>query len=424
MKKIYLIIYLIFGSFAISNGFGQSVEALFIVGNATPIGWDITKAIEMTKVGTIFTYEGNLAPGEFKFPVNRNSDWGQDIYERDPENDPYAYLHIGGQPDDNKWTIKEAGNYKVTIDVASLEVTIVLNFDPSSVPAELYMIGDATSNGWSIDKADQLTKSGNTFVWDGALKVGNFKFPVNKNADFNQNMYMRDSEHDSIFYKHVGGAGDDSQWTAFEEGWYHIELNFATSTIKIQLIQIYMVGSATSIGWDIGIALPFTQDFDSLFMFSYSGDMVPGELKFPINQQTDWGQDMYMKNPLDTTKMYYHTGGATDDSKWKIGEAGSYTIKLDLKHFTIKILNNAYAGIKLENTSNQIRLLSNMVDEKLVVINSNQFNYQVYSINGSLLKRGSSTNGIINVDDLKTGIYMLRLNDQKGSSSSVKFLKK
>lgn len=423
MKNIYLIVFLLSSILGIARSYAQEPETLYIVGNATPIGWNITEAIELTKNGSVFTYEGKLVAGEFKFPVNRNSDWNQNMYMRNLEDPTQAYLHIGGEPDDNKWVITEPGNYTVRIDVVALTVEIIMNFDPSAVPEALYIVGDATPNGWAIDKAAQLAKSGNSFVYEGILKAGSFKFPVNRNTDWAQTMYMKDVADTTKFYKHVGGAADDSQWKLDTEGWYRVELNFALSTIKITPIQIYMVGSATSVGWDIVNAIQFGQDPDHLNLFSYYGEMFPGEFKFPINQQSDWGQDMYMKNAADTTKMYYHIGGAPDDSKWKIGVQGYYTINVDVKNMTVQILNEANTGVEVKDQA-AMRLLSNSVADNLTVINGGTFNYEVYGVTGSLLKRGSSSNGNIGIDELKTGIYLLKLDNHKGSVQAMKFFKK
>lgn len=425
MKKLYLFIFaLIISTLTGSKSFANTVDELYIVGSATPIGWDITNAIQLTKDGDVFTYNGNLVAGEFKFPVNRNADWGQDMFMKNPDNEFEAYLHIGGQPDDNKWVITEAGNYTVTIDVVTLAVEIIMNFDPEMIPSQLYIVGDATPNGWDIEKAVQLTKSGNTFIWDGVLKPGEYKFPVNRNTDWKQDMYMPKADDSTKFYKHIGGAADDNKWKVYDnEDWYHIELNFALSTIKNQPIQIYMVGSATTIGWDIANAILFDQAADSLFKFSKYAYLVPGELKFPINQKPDWSQDMYMKDTNDTTKMYYHTGGAADDSKWIIGEAGWYTINVDVKNMKVEFNEGYTSGINGVSNSKEIKLLSNMVDEKLVVTNINQFNYQMYNLTGALLKQGKSTNGEINVNELKSGIYLLKLKDSTTSFSAVKFLK-
>jgi len=424
MKKIYLIVFLLSSFLGMAPVYGQVEEALYMVGNATPVGWNITEAIEMTKNGNVFTYEGKLVAGEFKFPVNRNADWNQNMYMRDIENPAMAYLHIGGEPDDNKWTITEPGNYTVRIDVSTLMVEIIMNFDPSAVPEALYMVGDATPNGWTIEQAAPLTKSGNTFFYDGILKAGTFKFPVNRNTDWQQTMYMKDAEDETKFYKHVGGASDDSQWTIENEGWYRVELNFALSTIRIVPIYIYMVGSATSVGWDIGNAIQFGQDPDQPYLFSYYGELFPGEFKFPINQQTDWGQDMYMKNTEDTTRMYYHIGGTPDDSKWIIGQQGYYTINVDIKNMTVQIINDNSSDVDDRDQGSPMRLLSNSVAERLTVINGGNFDYQVVGITGSVLKRGASASGTIDVNDLKRGVYLLKLDNHKGSVQAVKFLKR
>ena len=97
-----------------------------MVGSATTIGWTITNAIQLTEDptdGCIFTYTGPMVAGEFKFPVNRNSDWGQDMYMR--TDDSHMYRHIGGQADDNKWSITSAGTYIVTANLETLSISFI-----------------------------------------------------------------------------------------------------------------------------------------------------------------------------------------------------------------------------------------------------------------------------------------------------------
>jgi len=99
---------------------------LYMVGSATPIGWSIDKSIEMTEDATdgcIFTYTGPMVAGEFKFPVNRNTDWGQDMYMR--VDDTHMYRHVGGASDDNKWNITADGNYVITANVETLAISFV-----------------------------------------------------------------------------------------------------------------------------------------------------------------------------------------------------------------------------------------------------------------------------------------------------------
>ena len=45
----------------------------------------------------------------------------------------------------------------------------------------LYMVGDATSAGWSAENPVTMTKAGNhLFTFEGELKVGELKFTPNK----------------------------------------------------------------------------------------------------------------------------------------------------------------------------------------------------------------------------------------------------
>ena len=70
-----------------------------------------------------------------------------------------------------------------------------------------------------------------------------------------------------------------------------------------------------------------------------SDKLVEGEFKFPVNRNGDWGQNMYMRDPGDPTKMYLHKGGDPDDSKWSIaaGDAGTYLLTLNVQALTINI---------------------------------------------------------------------------------------
>lgn len=320
---------------------------LFIIGSATEVGWDIANAIELepdSEDPTIFKFNGTLSPGTFKFPVNRNTDWGQDMYMRDTTSTDSSkiYLHKGGNPDDNQWEITKGGIYNITVSLLDLTITIE-KYEGFTYDA-LYIIGDATEAGWDIANAIALTKNPeneNQFIFDGILIPGDFKFPVNRNTDWGQDMFMRDttSADSSKIYLHNGGDSDDNKWTITEKGWYRIIVDLSELTIKIDPLSLYIIGSATEVGWNIGSAIPLVQNADSPNIFTFEGHLGAGEFKFPVNRQSDWGQDMYMRDPDDATKMYRHRGGAADDNKWTLtaSEAGDYILTLDVQALTIDI---------------------------------------------------------------------------------------
>ncbi len=224
-----------------------------------------------------------------------------------------------------------------TSDVVDICIT---PYEEETSIDELYIIGSATEVGWDIENAIALTQdtaNESQFIFDGILTEGTFKFPVNTDTDWNQDMYMCDTDDDTKIYLHNGGDSDDNQWTITQEGWYRIVVNVSELTISIDCLDhLYIIGDATSAGWDMSSAIELEQD-DNYYEFTYSGELTAGEFKFPVNQDTDWGQDMFMADPDDDTKMYRHIGGASDDNKWTIEEDGTYDLTLNVKDLTINI---------------------------------------------------------------------------------------
>jgi len=200
---------------------------IFIVGPASPNGWDITNATELVQNKDnpfIFTYTGVLNKGEFKFPVNRNGDWGQDMYMKVDET--HMYIHHGGDPDDNKWSNKKKGYYKVTLNLKDLTMTME--------QTKLYFVGNATPVKWDITSAiamEEDATNGCLFTYSGPMVAGEFKFPVNRNSDWAQDMYMKiDNAH---MYLHHGGDEDDNKWVLTEAGNYVIKANIELLTVDI-----------------------------------------------------------------------------------------------------------------------------------------------------------------------------------------------
>jgi hypothetical protein len=307
---------------------------LYLTGNASPGGTDLTKASVMTPSATdptIFVYQGMLSPGTLKFITTS----GQALpsYNKGTDDTHIAYRTTSAQADD-LFSVSASAVYKVTVSLLDLTVTIAKVDLPAY--STLYIVGDAAPNGWDIANATPLVQdSSNPYIfrYSGVLNPGNFKFPVNRNTDWAQDMYMRTD--DSHIYLHHGGASDDNKWTITKKGYYILTLNLLTNTINIDRTKLYMVGDATPIGWTIGNAIEMTEDATDGCIFTYSGPMTAGDFKFPVNRNSDWGQDMYMR--VDDTHMYRHTGGAADDNKWHISTAGNYLITANIETLTLSI---------------------------------------------------------------------------------------
>lgn len=351
----HFVSFMVLALLATSSVFAQAPDSLFIVGSATPIGWSIDKAIELRinpENADQFFYDGPLYPGEFKFPVNRNTDWAQDMYMNDTVNDGHFYHHIGGADDDVKWIIEEGeeSRYHIVLDFSDLTIEITKIITPPA-PDSLFMVGDATPNGWNIEQATELSKNPdnpNQFIYEGPMSPGDFKFPVNRNSDWAQDMYMRDTLIEGSFYHHIGGEADDNKWTiaADQAGSYKIVLDFKTLAITITKTietsapeSLYIVGSATEIGWSIDQAIELTKDPENSNIFTFEGILVPGQFKFPVNRNTDWQQDMMMRDTENEGHFYHHIGGEADDVPWEIaeGDSGTYYIVLDFVTMAIEI---------------------------------------------------------------------------------------
>ena len=101
---------------------------VYMVGDATPAGWDINSPTAMVKNGDIFTYEGPLTPGEMKFPVEFRWD-GPTYMAEEAGTDITAggefttVLSPNGDPD-NKFKVTAAGNYKLTLDTKNLKLKV------------------------------------------------------------------------------------------------------------------------------------------------------------------------------------------------------------------------------------------------------------------------------------------------------------
>jgi len=110
-------------------------SALWLVGDATPTGWNIDNPTPLTPVPGNpyqFTYNGPLTVGEFKIPV-KTGDFGCDYFRpvmNHPDisdtNAPFV-AHASGSADndDYKWYVSVAGNYAITFDQLHETISII-----------------------------------------------------------------------------------------------------------------------------------------------------------------------------------------------------------------------------------------------------------------------------------------------------------
>ncbi|MBQ9144818.1 MAG: SusF/SusE family outer membrane protein, partial [Paludibacteraceae bacterium] len=160
-------------------------QELYLVGNATPNGWDAQRAQYMRQDAedqSLFTYEGVLNRGEFKLLL-KPGEW-LPCYVRNAE-DSTKMVYRATEEDypDCKWWISKKSNYRIEAHVDNLTMTVIdLGGDfEEPIFYELYMIGDATPGGWSWDQVTALVQDDediNHFSYSGPLFAGEIKFPT------------------------------------------------------------------------------------------------------------------------------------------------------------------------------------------------------------------------------------------------------
>lgn len=219
----------------------------------------------------------------------------------------------------------------------------VRSFQP--VTTTLYLIGDATPNGWSADNAtamDASTDGPGKFTWRGMLNVGEFKFittltqflpAYNKGADANH------------LVQRTADDQPDEKFRIEAQGLYDVVVNLLDLTISVTEAstppydRLWIIGDAIPTGWDIQNPAEMRVDSSNLFVFTYNEILAAGEFKIPVatgNFSTDYWMPKVNNQALTETGVQLVPGG-DPDYKWKIINPGPYKIRLDMQAPSIRI---------------------------------------------------------------------------------------
>ena len=209
---------------------------LYLVGDATPHGWDLGRAtamiMDMNHFST-FSWSGTMHKGEFKLMVN-TEDWFPCFVKDSTDEGKMVYRDTEERYPDFKWTIAKTGNYRITADVEAL--TIEVAYLGGETYSHIYMIGDATPGGWSWDNITpmQHPESG-IFTYEGHLNAGEIKFPTEIRSDWSGEMLYAPTPNcapslNGSFDAHAGAP--DNKWIIPESGEWSIRININETTIS------------------------------------------------------------------------------------------------------------------------------------------------------------------------------------------------
>lgn len=218
---------------------GPTFSQIWIVGDASPSGWDIDNPKAFTQSQTnpfIFTYEANFIQGDFKILAGAKGNWCGEWYRPLTNGQSLSSTAVeqnSGCDTDNKWTIGSAdvGRYKITLNTQNNTISIK--------KVELYIIGDGGPNGWNIGSPSAMTYSNGSFVYTGALNSGEFKIAKFKgdwcDGDWINAATANQNITDGNYIITHGCDGPDNKWKlqSGDAGNYEISINLDNGTMTI-----------------------------------------------------------------------------------------------------------------------------------------------------------------------------------------------
>ena len=223
----------------------------------------------------------------------------------------------------------------------------------------LLIVGEAVWGGWSIDNSIvMLNSTENPDVFKATVNLnanGTFKFLTT--TDWG-NLEYRAGDNDVTLAEGVASPlvsseenSNDKQFKVSETANYDIVCDLTAKTIVVKKAKyqtnplkhtaLWMVGSATPGVWSLGEGTMLVPTVDNPTVFKATVNLVEGEMKIAVNNQTGFGQTFYLRDTTNETKMVF--GG--DDNKWNITKAGTYEVTVDVVNMTISITDVSSTGI-------------------------------------------------------------------------------
>lgn len=340
-------------------------STLYLVGDATPNGWDAGHATEMKRTDNgKFTWEGKLSVGSFKF-LTTLGEW---IPSYNKDIDGGLILRSSFDEPDEQWQITEPHFYKVTVNLLTKEMTYVQIEGEAPRFDNLYFVGNPTSWGFVKMHKDPLDQF--LFRYGRYFEQGNggeFKFGTSEGAWENMlKATQANAPYTETSMSFVAGYDPDNKWFLQDNETgkaYKICVDIRTDKERMMMREfipyemIYLVGDATPNGWDLGNATAMMAT-DSPYIFTWTGTLTSGEIKFSCDKKSDWNgawlmnangndveptgdieQALFIDKSDDYLKNQYLDINIGDvDNKWRIMSAGTYTITVNQLEETVSIV--------------------------------------------------------------------------------------
>lgn len=171
-------------------------DALYIMGSATSVGFNLDNPIALTRTSDdIFSFKGELTPGEIKLTTQPGS-WespfirplvDQSIIWTSPIVNEKFQVTTGANQKDFKWQVTSLGIYTLTFNLGDNTMSSIYDGEVPAPekgavkPDNVYLLGAAFPAGWNIDDPTTMQKiSDYKFLYEGPLTTGELKFCMEK----------------------------------------------------------------------------------------------------------------------------------------------------------------------------------------------------------------------------------------------------
>ncbi len=217
--------------------------------------------------------------------------------------------------------------------------------------SKLWITGSAIPGGVAILTEDPTQVPG-YFRYHGKLQTGEFKIINTSSIQANTRYYVPTSEEANVVGLtsiQVTSNTNTPGWSVtIPDDYYKIKVDAINNALDGEMFpsrdDLFIVGGATTSGWDSGRSVRLTKDIHNPNLFVFSGILKEAESgndknMFKLLGQNNWDPVHFHPKTAKETLLgsKYIFENLTGDNKWAIDltKQGSYVIKVDLLEETI-----------------------------------------------------------------------------------------
>lgn len=228
--------------------------------------------------------------------------------------------------------------------------------------ANLYIVGDAAPEGWSLDDATALLSTPqNSSVYTGTVYLkANLDFKFLTEPDYGHLEYgaKPDATIGTDGVVALASGDNDSGYGKLqvaEAANYFITVDTENLTAKIvksdyqatpvKFSSLFIVGSAAPHGWDVMTGTPLYQNSETPYIYIADIDLKAGSFKIATTLKgacSFANQYWYFRDNSDAGKIAL---GQEGDSQWDIAKDALYTVTVNTVANTISIVEKTSDGI-------------------------------------------------------------------------------